>query len=128
MARVANKKLDKSFEKEVVKELLKEIGGVVSKNDLYEFFNKFMTDSERQLIFRRIATIKLLGRGEKYRKIREILNISNDTISNVQDILKKRGYGRNPDRKRKYSPLILNKQKRRRKYLLPRYKGGESIF
>ena len=127
MARTANKKFDELIESEIYRELLKELGKIHSRNDLDGFLNKFMTNDEKALLLRRVAVIKLVNQGKKYREIKELLGISGNTISNVRDILGGRGYGRNPNRKRTYSSFKDHKKKRR-KTLFPKYKGAESII
>lgn len=128
MARVIiNKILDKSIETEIKLRLLKEFKNINSCVDLDNFFRKFMTSSEKNIIFRRLAVIRLLSQGRKYRDIKEILNISGDTISKTVDIIEGRGYGKNPNRKRQYSVLMKNKIYKSKKLFRP-YKGAESII
>src|SRR3989344_7993625 len=123
MAPVINKKINEFLQKEIVKELLKEIRVISSEKDLDGFFNKFMTPNEKNLIIRRMAAIKLLKQGKRYRKIKELLNISGNTISGAKDILENRGYKRNPNRKIHYSPLARTRKKKyrilRSKYTRP---------
>src|SRR3989344_1791326 len=100
---------------------------VVSEKDLNEFFKKFMTIDERNLIFRRLAVVKLLKQGKQYRKIKGLLNISGDTISGAKDILVGIGYNKNPNKKRQYTQLGTTR-KREPKPILPKYKWTKSIF
>ncbi len=127
MTRAINKKLNKFIEREIYRELLKEFKNINSYNNLNDFFKKFMTDDEKDLIFRRIAVMKLIKQGKKYREIKGLLDISGNTISNVIDILEGRGYSRNPNRKRKYS-ISKDYRKKKSKSFFPKYKGAESIF
>ena len=118
MAIIKNKKLDKALGKEVFAELLKEFQKVNSFNRLEEFLNKFMTFGEKTLFIRRIAVIKLLERKISYRNIKSLLDISTGTIRKINDIVAGRGYGKNPNRKRKYSTFLNQKPFKpfRRKY------------
>ncbi len=129
MARISNKNIEsnKLLEKEIREDLLKEFKSVNSNASLDNLLNRLMTADEKNLLFRRMTVIKLINQGKKYREIKEILSISNGTISNVIDILSGRGYGRNPNRKRVYS-IIKDCRKKRRKPLLGKYKGAESIL
>ncbi|MBI5147921.1 MAG: hypothetical protein HZA37_02110 [Parcubacteria group bacterium] len=127
MARLIDKRLSKKDEERVSRELLREFKAVDSFGKLNDFFKKFMTDSEREIIFRRVAAIEMIGQKKKYKEIREALNISKNTISKSKDILEGRGYGRNPDRKRRYSTMASNK-KNKNKSILPKYKGARSII
>ncbi|MBU4348129.1 hypothetical protein KJ671_01305 [Patescibacteria group bacterium] len=120
-----NKKLDKFIEKEIINELLREFKNINSIDSLNKFFDKFLTDYEKCIIFRRIATMKLLNQNKKYCDIKKILNVSANTISKTKDILEGRRYSKNPNRKRKYS--TLTKHKKIRVYQR-KYKGAENIL
>jgi len=121
-----NKKIAGLIQKQIYAELLREFRRVSSPGDLNDFFNKFMTSGEKQNFLRRLAIIKLIRQNKKYREIQELLGLSRDTISKSKDIIAGRGYGRNPNRKRKYSPLVSPKKAKKRYGL--KYKGAESIL
>ncbi|GEM_PF-6481949 len=123
---MVNKKISKVFEKEAANILLKEFKNVSSEADLYKFFEKFMTDLEKENFFKRIAVILLLNKNIKYRDIKELLGISGNTISRVRDILEGRGYSRNPNRKRKYSNRVSFRKVIKRRGL--RYKGTSGLL
>lgn len=123
---INNKKLGKSLEKEVYVDLLKCFKNVNSREDLDLFFNQLLTFSEVNMILRRLAAMKLIRQGKKYRQIREMYCISNDVISKANEILKGRGYKKNPDGKKKYSNLGLDKKKF--KPFTRKYKGATSIL
>lgn len=112
---------------EARRDLLKEFSDVHSPDDLHRFFAKFMTDKEINLIYRRLAVIKFMKQGKKYREIKEAMEISGNTISGVRDILMGRGYGRNPKRKRVFSET-KDLRKKKRETFFPKYKGAESII
>lgn len=126
MAIIKNKKLDKAVEREVCIELLKEFKKVDSFCNLDYFLNKFMTPSERIILTRRIAVMKLLEQKRKYRDIKELLGISSGTISKINDIITGRGYGKNPNRKRKYSNSTIFKKIIKKRGL--RYKGTSGLL
>jgi uncharacterized protein YerC len=124
--KVSNKKLTIALKKRSLERLLNEIKMVKTVADLDKFFNKILTKDEKEIILRRITVADMLERKLKYREIEESLRISRLTISKVRDMLEKRGYGRNPHRKRIYSHV--NHRKRREKPLLGYYKGTASII
>jgi uncharacterized protein YerC len=124
--KVSNKKLTIALKKRSLERLLNEIKMVKTVADLDKFFNKIFTKDEKEIILRRITVADMLERKLKYREIEESLRISRLTISKVRDMLEKRGYGRNPHRKRIYSGV--NHGKRREKPLLGYYKGTASII
>jgi len=123
--KISNKKLTAVLRKQSLGRLLNEIKMVKSATDLDKFFGEILTENEKEIILRRVIVADMLERKLKYREIEEVLGISSLTISKVRDMLVKRGYGRNPDRKRVYS---LNHKKPKQKPLLGYYKGAASII
>ena len=123
---MANKKLSKVFEKEAVSILLKEFKSVSLEIDLSKFFEKFMTNLERENFLKRIVVMILLNKNNKYRDIKELLGVSGDTISKVRDILEGRGYSINPNRKRKYSNRVSFRKVIKRRGI--RYKGTSGLL
>ncbi|MCL5114913.1 MAG: trp operon repressor [Patescibacteria group bacterium] len=121
----SRRKLPLPLEKEAVGILFREVSRVRSERDLISFFDKYLNESEKEIIVRRVIVGILLERKMSYRKIRNLLEISQSTISNVRDILENRGYGRNPKRRRIYS---YNRKPRKRRPLLGCYKGAPSII
>lgn len=126
MRRAKNKNLDKIIEKEIYADLLRYFKRVNSHEDLDLFFNKLITLAEKNMILRRLAAMKLIKQGKKYRQIRKIYDISNDVISKASETLKGKGYGKNPDRKKKYSSFSSGKK--RFKPFTRKYKGAENII
>lgn len=126
MPRTIENKITENIEKEVVKELLTEFKKVDSSKRLDDFFKKFLTVGEKDLIFRRMAIIKFINQGNTYKEIKWILRVSDNTISNSRDIMAGRGYGQNPNRKRKYSKLYIKQKPKYRANL--KYKGAENIL
>ena len=126
MPRLPDKKLEKFIEWEIYQDLLRGVKNINSIESLDNFFNKFITKTEKSIFFRRIAAMKLIKLGRKYREIKDILDTSNDTISRATGMLRGIGYNKNPDNKRKYSAPIYVKNKKRRHYGL-KYKGSSGI-
>ncbi len=130
MARRIFKKLNMAIEKEAREKLFKEFSGLRSQRDLQEVFSKFLSDKEIERIYRRFAVIEFIKQGKKYRQIKEMMEVSSNTISNVKDMLAGRGYGRNPKRKRVYSEIKYFRKirKTKPKKFFRNYKGAESIL
>lgn len=103
MARVLRNKLNKEIEDILWRELFREIKKINSTIDLKKFFNRFFTKDEEILILRRLALMRLISDKKKYREIKNILDVSSNTISAVKDIMMGYGYGKR-DKKIKYSP------------------------
>jgi len=125
--KVSNKKLTAVLKKRSLGRLLNEIKMLKSSTDLDKFFGEIFTKDEKEMILRRIVVADMLERKFKYREIEKTLSISRLTISKVRDMLVKRGYGRNPGRKRVYS-MSVDHKRRKQKPLLGYYKGAASII
>jgi len=121
-------KLPKELKDRATAQMLTELRGVESAGDLKRFFARFFTEDERELAVRRMAVMMLLNKGSTYREIKEGLDVSKATISNVKDIIAGRGYGRNPGRKRIYSSPASRDRKRGEKIFRLKYKGARSII
>lgn len=127
MARMKGKTTISNLEENSLKNLFAAVKNVNSAKNMSEFLDMFFTPEEKRLVLRRSATADLLKKGESYRKIGKRLNISRNTISKIKDILEKRGYGRNPWRKRTYSRKTYRTFRKRRGPFGLKYKGVESI-
>lgn len=124
--KISKKKLEQGLRAESIRLMSEKIKSISSSADANRFLDLFFTEIENDVILRRIAVMILLSKSEKYRDIQEKLEISKFTISNIQDILSGRGYGKNPNRKRPPSEKVLIKKIKSKKFRL-KYKGVESI-
>ncbi len=125
MAIIRNKKIEKNLEQKVYWALLEEFKKVKTPEEIDDFFEKFMTSNEKTIFVRRFAVMYLLGQNRKYRDIKDLLQISSGTISNIRDIKAGRGYGKNPNRKRKYSSWKTDKKFKK---FTRKYKGATNII
>ncbi len=126
MRHLANKKLDHDLEKASLRVIVREVGRINSVDDLSLFFRKYFTDSEKDMLIRRAAISVLLENGTSYRKIGNLLEVSQGTISRARDLVDGRGYGRNSERKGRYTPSFS--KARKEKKIFKKYKGAESII
>lgn len=124
----SSKKLGESFARDAKTILFREIKDINSVPDLDKFLGQFFTDKEKETILKRIVIKDFLNSGKKYREIKKILDVSSNTISNVRDIIEKRGYGRNPDRPRKYSEIKRPAKRERHETTFPKYKGRRHYY
>ncbi len=129
MARTS-KKLQQNFKKDAINILFGDLKNINLVDDVEKFLEKFFTTDERELILRRIIVMDFLNKNIKYRDIKKALEVSSNTISKVRDIIENRGYGVNPNRKRKYSPSgsLSGNKKRKVRNIFPNYKGARSII
>ncbi len=122
------KSLTGQLEKDVLQDLWKEIQRIKSGSEAEKFLDNFLTNDEKNLILRRLAAMRLIRQGKQYKEIVKLLKISKITISKTKDIMAGRGYGRNPERKRKYGSsysIVTNKTKEKK--MFRKYKGAESF-
>jgi uncharacterized protein YerC len=98
--RISKKQLKSEAEKKALARLLAQFRSVETPEDINRFLNSVLTQEEKKVILRRMIIAGMLEEGVKYREIERIMDASGSTVSNVRDFLEKRGYGRNPDRKR----------------------------
>lgn len=125
MAKISKKKLSPEFKTKSLGLFFRTVKKIESVSDAEKFLDTFFTLMEKEIVLRRLATVILLDRGERYRKIQNTLEISRNTVSKIKHIISGDGYGRNLG-KRVYS--TPHQQKTKRKKLLPPYKGAESII
>lgn len=71
---------------------LSTIAGLVSKKAVSDFFEEFLTPTERIMFAKRLAIGLLLAKNYDYREISKVLRVSTTTISGVSILYK---YGKN---------------------------------
>ena len=119
MVNISKKYLSKELRIKAWGLFLKEIKKSESSDACISNIKMFLTPSEMIMLEKRLS-IQILGKqGLSYKDIGAMLDVSSTTINFVKHNLTKR-----PPIHRKYSP---NKELKM-KPLLPRYKGGSSLF
>ena len=131
--RLSKKKLNPISQQRALSVLLPYVKDIRITAGLENFLGMIFTNQEKEVILRRMLVIDLLRNGMSYREIERKLEISKITISKIKDILEKRGYGRNPKRKRTkivyYNPKYNSSgRKKKDRPLLGYYKGTASII
>lgn len=126
--RVSRNKLEKVLEEEALGYLFLEIKKVHTVKDVLVFLDRNVTVDEKHVILRRGAVMRMLVYGKTYREIKDTLEVSRNTISNVRDMMLGRGYGRNPKRHRVYEKVFMQAEEKRKPVLKRKYKGASSIF
>lgn len=121
MTKVLRGKLNERGRREILSVFLNFIGKIESVADANNFLDLFFTRDEKELIFRRIAIMRLIARGKSYREIRAYIGASNNTISETRDILNGSGY-RKRNKKKQWS-FHPAKDKRRLIPPPPAYSG-----
>ncbi len=86
------KVLPQNIPPKIRKELLKEFYDFISSLDRKEaedFFNDFLTPSEKIILARRLQVVKMLLQGHKQNKVRKKLGVGVSTVQFVQKWIKK---------------------------------------
>jgi len=80
MPHISSKKLNEKIFLSIHKELIKYVSGSkLSKRA--KIFNSLLTETEKIMLAKRLATILLLSKGHSYYAIEKLLNISSSTVA-----------------------------------------------
>lgn len=93
MAQVSRYPLPKKIYERIFEILFQSVAKIKNKKEAEEFFNDFLTPTERIMLAKRLAIAVLLSRNYDYRSIRKVLNVSPPTIAAVSIALKYTGEG-----------------------------------
>ncbi len=89
--RSSNNKINKLLKRQIDDLFLKTILDLKNPVETEDFVNDFLTESERDVLAKRLGVAYWLKKGRSYANIKENLKVSSATISSVQGILKHKG-------------------------------------
>lgn len=81
MSQVSKHQLSKEIYDEIFATFLQTIANLKTKNDVLNFFNEFLTPTERIMFSKRLAAGLLIAEGYYYKEISSLLKTSTTTIS-----------------------------------------------
>lgn len=93
MTMVSKYPLDKKIEKRIYEIFLKTIAGLRDPNGLNEFFDDFLTPTEKIMLAKRLSIAVLLAKNYDFRTICRILRVSLNTVADINLLMKHRGPG-----------------------------------
>ncbi|MBM3209415.1 hypothetical protein FJZ40_03950 [Candidatus Shapirobacteria bacterium] len=93
MAQVSKYPLAKIVYDRIFEILFGTIADIKNPKEVEEFFNDFLSPTERIMLAKRLAIGVLLAKGYRYEAIREILRVSQTTVADVSLFLKYAGKG-----------------------------------
>jgi len=93
MAQVSKYPLSKDVSKRIFEILFQSIASIKNSNEVKEFFEDFLSPTERIVLAKRLSIAVLLGKGYDYAGIKEILHVGPSTIATVNTSLKYTGQG-----------------------------------
>lgn len=93
MTQVSRRILHKQVEEQIFETLWEAISQIRNKEEIQLFLNDFLSPTERVMLAKRLAIAILLLKEKDYETIKDLLKVSNETISKISLILKiNRGY------------------------------------
>ncbi len=88
MSQVSKYPIQKEVYNEILDTFLQTIANLVTKQEVLEFFNEFLTANEKIMFSKRLAAGLLIAEGYDYKEIRDLLKISTATISTFSSFYK----------------------------------------
>ena len=90
---VSKKKINKNLEKEIRNLFCQLMADLRDPSQVEQFLKDFLTETELDVICRRLATAYYLKKGRSYQNIKDNLTVSSATISAIAEQIKsKKGY------------------------------------
>ena len=125
MVHISRKYLEENLKRTIINQLIKEVRGVESQEQLSRFLNKLFTPSEIVMLEKRLAIMHLIRSELKYQEIARMIDVSSSTISFV-----KSGFTKKPTVKKQYSPMPRSRTLKKNVFSrFPSYKGtGQGRF
>lgn len=93
MAQVSRVPLRKEISRRVFEIFLETIADLKKPQEVGEFIDEFLSDTERTVLAKRLSIAVLLAKGYDYDSIRQILKVSPPTIAAVNNAMRKKGHG-----------------------------------
>lgn len=89
--RTSSQTFNKTLKKQVCESFFQLIADIKSKEDSETFIKDFFTESEVELLSKRLAIAYWLKKGRSYKNIKDNLKVSSATIASVQSMMEKPG-------------------------------------
>jgi len=84
MVNISKRKVKENILFAISSNLIKYIAHIKNKKQAELFINSFFTKSERIMFAKRFTVLVMLERGYSYSEIKDILKVSNATITNIE--------------------------------------------
>lgn len=92
--RVSSTKLSSVLYRQLLDQLTQLVADLKTKNDAEAVFADLLTDTERELLVKRLAILYYLHKGRSYSNIKQNLKVSSATIAGAAGLLDKPGIKR----------------------------------
>ncbi|MBI2607513.1 MAG: helix-turn-helix domain-containing protein [Candidatus Doudnabacteria bacterium] len=113
MTKISRKKLSEDKMGLLIDQLWRGFASLKDKDEVHEFLHDLLSRTEIQMLAKRLEVVRLLNEGWKYEEIKNRLNISEATISKINNWKEAFGQG--------YQKVIerLKRESEKRKRKLP---------
>lgn len=91
MTHVSKKKLPEKILQQIIDSFLLVLTDIKSKEEMIEFLNSFLSETEKVMLAKRLAIAYLLNEKVEETIIAEILNVTQSTVSRMKLLLQTRG-------------------------------------
>lgn len=88
---VSKKRLNKTIEKQIYSVFYQLLSDIKSADEARVIMQDMLTETERQVLAKRLAIAIFLDKGRSYENIRSTLKVSSATIANVQETIANAG-------------------------------------
>lgn len=85
MTKISRKKLSGDKMGLLIEQLWRAFASLKNKEEVHDFLHDILTHTEIQMLAKRLQVVMLLEEGLTYKQIKDILNISEATISKIQN-------------------------------------------
>lgn len=92
MAQISKKKINKNLERQIYNLLYQVIADIHNPKEVEEFLKDFLTETELEVIVKRLAVAYYLNQSRSYDNIKTNLAVSSTTIATINDQMKKKGF------------------------------------
>ena len=89
--RIQQRKINQTLDTQLRKTFLQLMSDLKNPKEIDLFLKDFLTDSEYEMLTKRLAISYWLKKGRTYANIKENLKVSSATISSVQEITEREG-------------------------------------
>lgn len=89
--RVSKRPINSFLLKQIYKLVYQAIADLKTPQEVENFLNAFLSESEHKTLVKRIAVAYFLDKGKSYSHIKESLKVSSATISSTQDNMQNQG-------------------------------------
>ena len=86
------KKLNPSLKRQLTKTLAQVMGDIKGNVEMDKFLSDFLTESEYEMLAKRLAVAYYLRKGRSYANIKKNLIVSSATVAAIQSEMKKYGF------------------------------------